>query len=213
MPQPIQIIIADDHILVREGLSTLLNEEPDISVVAQASTGTEAIYLVRQLCPDIAILDITMPDMTGLEATRQITTEFPETIVIILTMHEEEAFFFEALRAGASGYLLKGARSEEFLNAIRVAHKGGIYLQPALTRVLVEDYLERQPQTPLENPLTPREFEVLELIAGGLTNPMIAEQLSVSVHTVKSHRARIYEKLNVNDRAKLIAYAQRHGLL
>lgn len=213
MNQPIKVIIADDHHLVRDGLTSLLNEEPDISVIAEASTGAGALDMVRRYQPDIAILDITMPDMTGLEATRKITDEFPQMIIIILTMHEEEAFFFEALRAGAAGYILKGARSEEFLNAIRLAYEGGIYLQSSLARFLVEDFLENQPEVLPDNPLTPREIEVLELIAQGLTNPMIAAELSISVHTVKSHRAHLYEKLNVGDRAKLIAYAQRHGLL
>lgn len=213
MTEPIKVIIADDHRLVREGLAGLLNEEPDITAVAEASTGAEAIESVRQLVPDVAVLDIAMPDMTGLDAARHIMVEFPDVAVIILTMHEEEAFFFEALRAGASGYVLKGARSDEFLNAIRVAHGGGIYLQPELAAALVKDYLEHQPEALAENPLTPREFEVLALIAQGLTNPMIARELSISVHTVKSHRAHIYEKLNVGDRAELLAYARRHGLL
>lgn len=213
MSQPISIVIADDHALIREGLAALLSEEQGFKVVGQAGNGTDAVGLVRRHGPDIAILDITMPDMDGLEATGHIKNEHPGTTVIVLTMHEEEAFFFEALRAGAAGYILKGAGSEEFLNAIRVAHEGGIYLQPALTRVLVEDFLEGQPDTLVDNPLTPRETEVLELIAEGLTNPMIAERLSISVHTVKSHRAQIYEKLDVHNRAKLIAYAQRHGLL
>lgn len=213
MSPPIKIIIADDHVLIREGLTSLLNDEPDLSVIGQASTGLEAIDLVSRCQPDIAILDIAMPGMEGLETTRQITTKFPETIVIILTMHEEEVFFFEALQAGAAGYVLKGSDRDEFLNAIRSAYAGGIYLQPALARVLVEDYRDHQPQAPLDNPLTQREYEIMELIGGGLTNPMIAKRLSISVHTVRSHRARIYEKLNVSNRAKMIAYARRHGLL
>jgi DNA-binding NarL/FixJ family response regulator len=191
----------------------MLNDEPDFAVVGQASTGEEAIELVHQHRPDLALLDISMPNKSGLEVAKQITTELPGIAVLILTMHEEKAFFFEALRAGATGYVLKGARSEEFLNAIRITYEGGVYLPPSLTGSLVDDYLDRHPQVPIEDLLTPREREVLALIGKGLTNPMIAERLTVSVNTIKTHRARIYEKLNASGRTDLIAYARRSGLL
>jgi two-component system, NarL family, response regulator NreC len=209
----IRLVIADDHAIMREGLVSLLEDEPDLHVVAQASNGQEAVSLVFQQQPDIALLDITMPDMNGLEAARRIAAEQPEVKILILTMHEEEAFFFEALRAGAAGYMLKGASSEELLGAIRAVHEGGVYLPPKLAGGLVQDYVKRQPQVPRNDPLTAREREVLSLIAQGLTNPEIAGRLVLSLNTVKTHRLRIYQKLNLHDRAQLVAYALRRGLL
>lgn len=211
--QIIQLIIADDHTIVREGLVSLLEDEPDLKVVGQAGTGREAVALARRHRPDIALLDITMPDMTGLEATRAITAELPEVKVLILTMHEEEAFFFEALRAGAAGYVLKGAGSDELLSAIRAVHEGGVHLPAKLAGSLVRDYLERHPEPAADSPLTPREREILALIAQGLTNREIAERLTLSVNTVKTHRLHIYQKLDLHNRAALIQYAIRHGLL
>lgn len=209
----IRLIIADDHVVVREGLVALLEDEPDLTVVGQAGTGREAVTLASQHRPDIALLDIAMPDMNGLEATRQIAAERPEVNVLILTMHEEEAFFFEALRVGAAGYVLKGAGSEELLSAIRAVYEGGVYLPPKLAGGLVRDYLEHQPQPPLDDPLTLREREVLALIAQGLTNRDIAERLTLSINTVKTHRLHIYRKLDLHDRAGLVDYALRRGLL
>jgi two-component system, NarL family, response regulator NreC len=213
MPKRIRLIIADDHAIMREGLVALLEDEPDLRVVGQAGGGLEAVALVRQQQPDIALLDITMPGMNGLEVTRRLVAEQPEVKILILTMHEEEAFFFEALRAGAAGYMLKGASSEELLGAIRAVYEGGVYLPPQLAGGLVQDYLTHQPQRPAHDPLTPREREVLTLIAQGLSNTEIAEQLVLSLNTVKSHRLRIYQKLNLHDRSELVAYALRRGLL
>ena len=213
MPTPIRLIIADDHAVVREGLVALLEDETDLDIVGQAGTGTEAVVLVRQHRPDIALLDITMPDLDGLEATRQIVSESPEVKVLILTMHEEEAFFFEALRAGAAGYVLKGVHSEELLHAIRAVYEGGVYLPPKLAGSLVQDYLEYHPQPLPSELLTPREREILSLIAQGLTNREIAERLFLSVNTVKTHRLHIYQKLDLHNRAGLIDYALRRGLL
>lgn len=211
--EPIRLIIADDHHVMREGLVALLTDKPNLEVVAQASSGQEVIDLVRRLRPDIVLLDITMDDMTGLEAMCQFLPELPEVKVIILTMHEEEAFFFEAIRAGTSGYFLKGAHGQELLNAIQAVHMGGFYLTPKLTGSLVQEYLRFQTQSSLHNPLTLRESEVLTLIAQGLSNPEIAKQLVVSVNTIKTHRLRIYQKLNLNDRPGLVDYALRQGLL
>jgi two-component system response regulator NreC len=208
------LIIADDHVVVREGLAALLAEEPDLSVVGQAGTGREALALVRQCRPDMVLMDITMADMSGLEATSQCRSELPQVKIIILTMHEEEVFFFEALQAGASGYVLKGAPSEELLNAIRAVHQGGVYLPPKLAGHLVRDYLNHCPQpAPPDGPLTPRENEILALIAQGLTNSDIAERLTLSLNTVKTHRFHIYRKLELNDRASLVSYALHRGLL
>lgn len=211
--EPIRLIIVDDHTIVREGLASLLDDEPDLDVLGQAGSGREAVALVRQFHPDVALLDISMPDMNGLEAARRIQDEFPETKILILTMHEEEAFFFEALQAGASGYLLKGVRSEILLDAIRAVHEGGVHLPPELAGNLVQDFLQRQPQPPEEDPLTPREREILTLIAQGMSNTEIAEALTLSINTVKTHRLHIYQKLELHSRAELIDYALRHGLL
>lgn len=211
--RPIRLIIADDHGVVREGLAALLGAEPDIEVVGLAGTGQEAVNLVRTKRPDIALLDITMPDMNGLEATRHITTYYPDVRVLILTIHDEETFFFEALRAGASGYVLKGASSEELFMAIRAVHEGGVYLPPMLARHLAEEYIHHHPPLPENDPLTPREREILALIAQGYTNQEIAQKLHLSLNTVKTHRRHIYEKLNLHSRSALIEYALRRGLL
>ncbi len=209
----IRLIIADDHGVVREGLAALLSGEPDIDVVGLAANGEEAVALVRLHRPDIALLDITMPDMNGLEATRHITTYYPDVRVLILTIHEEETFFFEALRSGASGYVLKGAGSDELLTAIRAVYEGGVYLPPMLARSLAQEYIRLHPSPPADDPLTPREREILALIAQGFTNQEIAQKLHLSLNTVKTHRRHIYEKLNLHSRAALIEYALRRGLL
>ncbi|MFQ5854479.1 MAG: response regulator [Anaerolineae bacterium] len=212
MTEPIRLIVADDHVVVREGLVALLEDESDLEVVGQASTGREAVAMAGQNHPDIALLDITMPDINGLEATRQIAADLPEVKVLILTMHEEEVFFFEALRAGAAGYVLKGAQSEELFSAIRTVFDGGVYLPAKLAGSLVDESLIHQ-QSPVDDPLTPREREVLTLIAQGLTNRDIAERLDLSINTVKTHRLHVYQKLNLHDRAGLVEYALRRGLL
>lgn len=213
MSDPIRLLVADDHTVMREGLAGLLDDQPDLTVVAQAGTGQVAVTLARRHRPDLALLDITMPELSGLDAARQIAAELDDTKSLILTMHDEEAFFFEALQAGAAGYVLKGVPSEELLTAIRAVHAGGVYLPPALAGHLVQEYLERQPEPPEDDPLTSREHEVLTLIAQGLTNSEIAEQLTLSVNTVKTHRRHIYQKLDIHSRAALIAYALRRGLL
>lgn len=212
----VRLVVADDHTLLLQGLVALLKEEPKLEVVGQATTGRKALEEVRRLRPDIALLDITMPDMNGLEVTRAVTAQFPEVKVLILTMHEEEAFFFEALRAGASGYVLKGASSEELLSAIFAVSEGGVYLPPKLAGTVLRDYLDREKtgkDSPPREPLTPREEEVLRLIAQGLTNQEIAERLVLGLNTVKTHRLHIYQKLGLHTRADLVEYAMRRGLL
>jgi len=207
-----RLIIADDHVMVREGLVALLEEQPDLEVVGQARTGTEAVELVRNLKPNVALVDITMPDMNGLTATRAIRSESPGTEVLILTMHQEESMFFEALRSGASGYVLKGSGSEELLAAIRSVRSGGAHLPPALTGRLIDDYVAQHPRSGLED-LTARELEVVSLVARGLTSRDIAARLTVSENTVKSHRRRAYRKLGLHDREALVEYAVRNGLI
>jgi len=213
MQKRIRLIVVDDHTLVREGLVALLKDEADLEVVAQTGDGEEAIDLARRHQPDIVLLDITMPKRSGLELASQIANELPDVRVLMLTMHEEEAFFFEALRVGAAGYVLKGAGSERLFSAIRAVHQSGMYLPPELAGTIVREFLERNPELPEEDPLTPREREVLTMIAQGMTNGMISRQLMLSLNTVKTHRLRIYHKLNLDNRAELVAYAMRRGLL
>lgn len=209
----LRVLVADDHAIVREGLVALLTEESDITVVGAAETGTQALELARRHRPDLALLDIAMPGLSGLGVAKVLAEELPETLVLILTMHEEEAFFFEALRSGAAGYILKGAHGHEVVAAIRAVCEGGIVLPPKLAPAIVADFLEHQAAPAASDDLSPREREVVELIARGLTGREIADRLTVSHNTVKTHRAHIYRKLHISDRSKLIAYAIRHGLL
>ena len=211
--QRIRILVVDDHTLFREGLVALLKGEADLDIIAQTGDGDEAMTLVRQFVPDIALLDITMPKHNGLELASRITSEHPSVRVLMLTMHQEETFFFEALRVGAAGYVLKGSGSESLFHALRAVHQAGVYLPPALAGGIVREYLESHPNWVDTDPLTPREREVLSLIAQGLTNSMISARLTLSLNTVKTHRLRIYQKLHLDNRAELVAYAMRRGLL
>ena len=211
-----RIVVADDHSIVLEGLVALLENEPGMRVVGQATNGRQALEAVRQGRPDVALLDITMPEMSGLEITRRLTDEMPEVRTLILTMHDEDAFFFEALQAGASGYVLKGAGKDEILSAIAVVASGGVYIPPQLAKGLVREAL-RNPApaetTASSEPLTEREQDVLRLITEGLTNKEIAGRLILSLNTVKSHRLRLYQKLHLHTRAELVAFARRKGIL
>jgi two-component system response regulator NreC len=210
----IRVLIADDHVVMREGICFLLEAEPDIQVVGQASDGQEAWEKARQLNPDIVLMDITMPGLSGLEATRQLRAALPETQVLVLTMHEGDEFFFRMLQAGASGYVLKGASSNELLSAIRAVHRGGVYLYPTVAKKLLADYISH-PSTEQGNydDLTLREREILTLIAEGLTNREIAAKLVISVNTVGTHRQNIMEKLDLHNKSELIKYAIRKGLI
>ncbi|MFQ5433383.1 MAG: response regulator [Anaerolineae bacterium] len=210
---PIRLLIVDDHIIMREGLAQTLTYEPDFEVVGQASNGRDGISLVRQLKPDIILLDITMKDMTGLDVAQILQEEAHAAKIIFLTMHDDTQFFFEALRVGASGYVLKGSRTTVLLAAIRAVHQGGVYLSPMIATELVQDFLQQPDRSPDDNPLTDREKEVLTLIARGLTNQKIADYLSVSINTIKTHRLNIYQKLNLRDKDSLIHYALSHGLV
>jgi len=209
----IRLIVADDHVVMREGLASLLEDEPDICVVGQASNGREALELIRQQHPDIALLDITMTDMSGLEVASHCATFMPRVKILFLTMHEEDAFFFAALRVGAAGYVLKGSPSKELLNAIREVISGGVYLTPKLAGALVHNYLADHPIVPAGDQLTSREREIVILISQGLSNQAIAERLTLTINTVKTHRKNIYEKLDLNSRSDLLEYARRQGFL
>lgn len=214
MTARIRILVADDHAIVREGVHQLLSQEPDIEVVGEAADGAQAVDLARKLRPDLVLMDIGMPGMNGLEATRVLKAEQPQTDVLVLTMQEGEDYFFRLLQAGASGYVLKGAGSAELLSAIRAVRQGGVYLNPTMTKKVLGDVLKRPEQArAASDPLTPREREVLKLIADGMTNREIADELVLSLSTVQTHRLHIMEKLNLHNRTELVKYAIRRGLI
>lgn len=209
-PQPISIVLADDHAVMREGVQMVLEAQPDLHVIGTADDGNAAIDLVDALRPNIAVLDIAMPSTNGLVAAREIRRRAPETKIIFLSMHEGEEYLKEALRAGATGYVLKRAAATELVAAIRAVQRGDAYVDPALTQTL--DDLRDGDSGQIAD-LTEREVEVLTLVAEGLTNRQIAAQLIISVKTVQSHRTNIMEKLDLHDRTDLVKYAIRRGLI
>lgn len=216
MSAKIRVLIAEDHAIVRRGIRLLLDDQPDIEVIGEATDGREAITLVEQLRPDVVLMDLAMPSINGLEATHTIRKRFPEVQVVALTVHESDEYFFQMIEAGAAGYVLKGADPALLLEAIRTAHRGEVFLHPPLTTKLVRDYLRRARSGEahaLYHDLTEREREVLRLIAEGHTNQEIADLLCISLSTVQTHRTHIMEKLKLRRRSELIDYALRHGLL
>ena len=217
MPVPLKtrVLLADDHAVVRSGLKMVLDSEPDIEVVAEAGDGAEAVRLALSEEIDLAILDVAMPRMTGLQAVAELHKRRPELRVLILSMYDNEQYFFEALKAGASGYVLKSAANRDLVEAVRAAMRGQPFLYPAAVTALIRDYLDRARRgeaTP-EDPLTPREREVVKLIAEGHTSDEIAETLVISKKTVERHRANILEKLGMRNRVELTRYAIRRGLV
>ena len=212
----IRVLIADDHSVVRVGLRTLLESEPDMMVVGQAGNGAEAVAAAQELRPDVVVMDISMPEMDGLEATRRIRALCPATQVVILTVHAQERYLFPVLKAGGSGYVLKSTVDTELVNAIRIVAQGGAFLYPSATRMVLEDYLARvqsgAEQDAYER-LSEREREVLKLIALGHTAPEVADKLSLSPKSVETYRARIMEKLGLDSRPALVKYALARGLL
>ena len=212
----IRILVADDHTLIRRGIVGLLNTQPDMQVVDEAGTGREAVEKAIAGSPDVVLLDIGMPELNGLGATSAIKGQLPQVQVLILTMHDREDYLFQALRAGASGYVLKGADTEDLLTAVRSVAGGGVYLFPPVAKQLLQEYLRRiAGGEDLESydGLTAREREILQLIAEGKTGTQIAEALHISSHTVQSHRDNLMAKLDLHDRSALIRYAIRRGLI
>ncbi len=212
----IRILLADDHTILRAGLRMMLNAQPDFEVVGEAQDGRQAIQEAQRLQPDVILMDITMPDMNGIEATRQIKKVLPETKVLVLTMHEHDEYVFQALRAGASGYMLKEAADTDLISALRVIQNGQFYLSPTAQSVMVGDYLQRVrtgEEKDSYSSLTEREREILKLVAEGYTNNQIAERLIISPKTVDTHRTHVMDKLNLHSRAELVKYAMRRGLL
>ena len=205
----IRILLADDHTILRDGIRSLLEDEPDMIVVGEAEDGHQAVKMACQLKPNVVLMDIAMPLLNGLEATRQIKRSCPTVKVLILSMHENEEYIRQVLAIGAMGYILKDAAARDLLNAIRSVNHGEAVLSPAITRLVIEDYLRWGDVQPMANVdgLSPREREVLQLIAEGYTNKQIAEILSISIKTVQSHRANLMGKLDLHNRGDLIKYA------
>ncbi|MHB1390050.1 MAG: response regulator [Thermoleophilia bacterium] len=213
----IRVLLADDHAILRSGLVRLLGEQSDIEVVGEAENGREAVQKVQELHPDIVLMDIGMPVMNGMEATKQIKKRDQQVKVLVLTMHDNEEYLFQVLQAGASGYVLKKAADSDLVNAIHVVARGDCFLYPSAAKMVVEDYLEKMKSgsepTSTFDTLTEREREILKLVAEGYTNREIAESLFISVKTVETHKANIMEKLNLHKRAELVRYAIRKGIL
>jgi len=211
---PIRIVIADDHRILRAGLRTLLNADPNLDVVGEATNSQEALDAVRELHPDILLMDIGMPGPDALSATRQVVQEAPDTRVLMLTMHEDGALMQEYLRSGASGYIIKRAAESELIDAIYAVWRGMIYVHPSLMRALVTPPQKpASPTTDEAEPLTTREVEILRLIVQGHTNRQIADSLNISVRTVETHRANLMDKLNLHSRVDLVRYASEHNII
>jgi len=215
VPLRTRIVLADDHAMVRRGLRMVLEAEPDMAVVGEADDGAEAVKLALDTDADLVVLDVAMPRMTGLQAAAELKQRRPELRTLMLSMYDSEQYFFEALKAGASGYVLKSAADRDLVEAVRAAVRGEPFLYPAAVSALIRDYLDRASQgeeTP-SDPLTPRELEIVKLVAEGHTTDEIASTLVISKRTVEHHRSHILEKLGMRDRVDLTRYAIRRGLV
>ena len=212
----VRIVLADDHTIMRHGLRLVLERQPDFAVIGEASNGREAIDLVIRETPDVVIMDIAMPLLNGIEATRRITEERLKTAVVILSMHADEGYILKALRAGARGYLLKDSADADLIQAVRAVNAGKAFFSPAVSKVLADDYLRQMRQQGVDDPydlLTPRERELLQLIVELKSTKDIAALLNLSPHTIDTHRANLMQKLNVHSTAELILYAVRKGVI
>lgn len=211
-----KLLLVDDHAVVRSGLRMLLDGQADVEIVGEAGTASEAINAVATLKPDVVLMDIGLPDMSGIDATQEVKRLWPQVAVVALTIHEDQEYFFKMLEAGASGYVPKRAAPEELITAIQVAASGEVYLYPSLAKLLVKDYLKYEPEESNEQnlgDLTAREQEVLTLLADGDSNAEIADNLSISPKTVSRHRENIMRKLNLHSRTELVKYAIRKGII
>jgi DNA-binding NarL/FixJ family response regulator len=208
----IRVLIADDHGIVRSGLRMLIERQSDMRVVAEAEDGVAALESTQAERPDVAVLDVSMPRMTGLQAAREIRSHVPDTRVLLLSMHDDERYFLEGLEAGAAGYVLKRAADTDLIGAVRTVAGGRTFLSDEAQRALMDEWLEGGRAEPAD-PLTPRELEVVKLIAEAFTNRQIAETLKLSEKTIESHRANVFAKLGMRDRVEIVRYAIRRGLV
>ena len=213
VPLITRILLADDHAVVRHGLRLVLDRQPDLTVVAEAGDGQEAVELGLSEDVHLAVLDVSMPRLTGIQVARELSRRRPELRLLMLSMHDNEQYFFEALKAGASGYVLKSAADRDLVEACRATVRGEPFLYPAATSALIRDYLERADEDRDGEILTPREQEILKLIAEAHSSKEISEMLVISIKTVERHRANILEKLGMRDRVELTRYAIRRGLV
>jgi DNA-binding NarL/FixJ family response regulator len=212
----IKVLLAEDHTIVRKGLRSLLENQDDIKIIGEAENGREAVEMVERLHPNVVLMDISMPSLNGIEATRRIKKKCPKTKVLILTMHSTEEYAFQILQVGASGYVVKKAAPEELVSAIYSVHQGHTFLSPSISRDVIDEYLKKaETKAEVENLelLTNREREVLQLIAEGHSNREIAEILYISIKTVETHRTHIMNKLNIHNTAALTQYAIRKGIV
>ena len=213
----IRVLLADDHTLIRSGIATLLQNAKDFQVVGEAEDGEEAVRKTGELKPTVVILDLSMPKLSGIEATKQIRQKFPQVNVLVLTMHENEEYVYQILKSGAAGYVLKSAGKDELIAAIRAAAKGEKFFSPRISQIMAEGYVRRVEQASAESrpgdvPLTRREREILSMVVDGLTNQQIADHLFISPRTVDTHRTNIMQKLDIHDLATLVRYAIEHGI-
>ena len=212
----IKVLLVDDHTIVRKGLRALLDAEPEIEVIGEAETGREALQQAHELLPDIVLMDISMPDMNGAEATRQIRHRLPSAKILVLSMHADEEFVFQLLRAGASGYLIKKTAPEELILAIKTVFQGHSFLSPAISNTVIDAYVRRADEMTAEDHyeiLTEREREILQLVAEGRTSREISELLHITARTVETHRANLMAKLDIHTVAELTKYAIRRGII
>jgi two-component system response regulator NreC len=212
----IRILLADDHTVVRKGLRLLLENVPEFQVIADASSGREAVALAEQHMPDVIVMDVAMPILNGIEAARQITAKLPQTAVVFLSMHGDESYVLRALKAGARAYLLKDSAEYDLIQAVKAVSEGKAFFSPAISKMLVEDYMRQMQERGVEDSyelLTTREREVLQLLAEGKSNKDVAALLNLSLFTVETHRSNIFQKLNLHSGAELILYAIRKGVI
>ncbi len=210
---PIKILLADDHEILREGLRRMIEKEPDMEVVGEAEDGRSVLKMARKLTPDVIVMDITMPDLNGMDATRKILSEIPGTRVLALSMHQDRKFVLGMLEAGAMGYLLKGCKFEELVTAIRSVARKNVYLSPKIADMVVKGYLGKSPKKFAQPALSDREREVLQLLAEGHSVKETAFKLGVSAKTVETHRKHIMEKLQISNSSEMVKYALREGLI
>jgi DNA-binding NarL/FixJ family response regulator len=212
----IRILLADDHTVVRKGLRLLLESQPGLTVIADAANGREAVALAEEHRPDVVVMDVAMPILNGIEAARQISAKWPQTAIVFLSMHSDEGYVLRALKAGARAYLLKDSAEHDLIGAVRAVSEGKAFFSPAISKMLVEDYIRQMDERKVEDSyelLTTREREILQLLAEGKNNKEIAGMLNLSLYTVETHRSNILQKLNLHSGAELILYAVRKGVI